>query len=50
MKLELAGDLEPTIEKQTDLEVPVNWVSELEAMKRYLNREFGNAYDFNQTP
>ncbi|KUL83465.1 hypothetical protein ZTR_10936 [Talaromyces verruculosus] len=50
MKLELADDLKHAIDKQTDLEVPVNWVSESEAMERYLNRGFGNAYDFNQTP
>jgi hypothetical protein len=50
MKLELADDLKPAIDKQTDLEIPVNWVSESEAMERYLNRGFGNAYDFNQTP
>ncbi|EED20882.1 conserved hypothetical protein [Talaromyces stipitatus ATCC 10500] len=49
MKLELADDLKPTIENQSDLDVPVNWVSESEAMSRYLNRGFGNAYDFNQS-
>jgi hypothetical protein len=49
MKLELADDLKSVIEKQKDLEIPVNWVSESEAMKRYLNRGFGNAYDFSQT-
>jgi hypothetical protein len=49
MKLELADDLKFMVERQTDLEVPVNWVSELEVMERYLNRGFGNAYDFNQT-
>jgi hypothetical protein len=34
------------IESQTDLDVPVDWVSESTALSRYLNRGFGNAYDF----
>ncbi|KAJ5593382.1 hypothetical protein N7537_010286 [Penicillium hordei] len=48
MKLEFADDLKPVIEGQTELEVPVDWVSRPEALSRYLNRGFGNAYDFNQ--
>ncbi|KAL3439979.1 hypothetical protein BJX65DRAFT_317152 [Aspergillus insuetus] len=48
MKLEFADDLKETIEGQKDVEVPVEWVSRSEAMERYLNRGFGNAYDFNQ--
>lgn len=50
MKLELADNLKSFIEGQNDLEVPVDWVSESEALSRYLNRGFGNAYDFNQSP
>jgi hypothetical protein len=50
MKLELADDLRSVIEGQTDVEVPVNWVTKDEALSRYLNRGFGNAYDFNQKP
>lgn len=50
MKLELADDLRSVIDKQTDLEIPVNWISDSEAMESYLNRGFGNAYDFSQTP
>jgi hypothetical protein len=49
MKLEFADDLKETIEGQKDVEVPVEWVSRSEAMERYLNRGFGNAYDFNQS-
>ncbi len=49
MKLEFAEDLKPIIEGQNGLEVPVNWVSKSEALSRYLNRGFGNAYDFGQT-
>lgn len=48
MKLELADDLRPVIEGLTDVEVPVDWVTKSEALSRYLNRGFGNAYDFNQ--
>ena len=48
MKLELANDLRTKIEGQADLEVPVNWVASDVAQTRYLNRGFGNSYDFNQ--
>lgn len=50
MKLELAEELKPIIENRTDLEIPVNWVSEREALARYLNRGFGNSYDFGRLP
>ncbi|CAI7662409.1 unnamed protein product [Penicillium glandicola] len=50
MKLEFADDLKPVIEGHTELEIPVDWVSKSEALARYLNRGFGNAYDFNQRP
>ncbi|CAG8941674.1 unnamed protein product [Penicillium salamii] len=50
MKLEFADDLKPVIEGQGDVEVPVDWVSKSEALSRYLNRGFGNAYDFSQSP
>ncbi|OJJ69861.1 hypothetical protein ASPBRDRAFT_56642 [Aspergillus brasiliensis CBS 101740] len=48
MRLELAEELRPVVERKTRLEVPVDWVAEEEAMARYLNRGFGNAYDFSQ--
>jgi hypothetical protein len=38
------------MEKHHGLDVPVDWVTEQEAMSRYLNRAFGNAYDFSQQP
>ncbi|KAJ5302101.1 hypothetical protein PENANT_c008G06571 [Penicillium antarcticum] len=50
MKLEFADDVRSIIENQTDVEVPVDWVTKSEALSRYLNRGFGNAYDFNQRP
>ncbi|KAK5119201.1 hypothetical protein LTR85_007815 [Meristemomyces frigidus] len=48
MKLELADELKPIIEQQSDLQIPVDWVTKEEAQKRYLNRGFGNSYDFGQ--
>lgn len=48
MKLELADDLKPTIEGQNELEVPVDWMSRDQALGRYLNKGFGNSYDFGQ--
>ena len=50
MKLELSEDIKPLVEEQTSLHVPVDWVAEQEAQDRYLDRGFGNSYDFNQTP
>ena len=48
MKLELSSEIRPIVAAQTELEVPVNWVGEREAQERYLNRGFGNSYDFGQ--
>ncbi|KAI1493583.1 hypothetical protein F5X96DRAFT_621209 [Biscogniauxia mediterranea] len=55
MRLELADDIRPVLERldargELGLEVPVDWVPREEVMGRYLNRGFGNSYDFNQTP
>ncbi|KAJ5108813.1 hypothetical protein N7456_005488 [Penicillium angulare] len=48
MKLEFADDLKETIEEEKDLEIPVEWVSKNDVAGQYLNRAFGNAYDFSQ--
>jgi hypothetical protein len=48
MRLELAEELKPIVKAQTNLEVPVDWVSEEKALGAYLNRPFGNSYDFGQ--
>lgn len=48
MKLELSEDLKDNIQSQTDLQIPVDWVSRDEALTRYMNRGFGNSYDFGQ--
>lgn len=50
MRLELAEELRPMVERETGLEIPVDWVFEEEALARYLNRGFGNEYDFSQEP
>ena len=50
MKVELAEELKPLVDECKDLEIPAKFVSEKEAMEGYLNRGFGNSYDFNQTP
>jgi len=48
MRLELSESLKPVIAAEKGLEVPVDWVSEEAAMDRYLDRGFGNSYDFGQ--
>ena len=48
MNLELAEEIKPVIDEETSLEVTVDWVSEKESQERYLNRGFGNSYDFRQ--
>lgn len=50
MKLHFADDLKPILEAETDLETPARWEPKEEVEKEYLNRAFGNAYDFNQSP
>lgn len=55
MRLELGADVKPLLERleaegKLGLDVPVNWVNTSEAMEKYLNRGFGNSYDFNQAP
>lgn len=48
MKIQLADDLKGTIEQEKLLEIPVQWTSEDVVLDQYLNRGFGNAYDFSQ--
>ncbi|KAJ9309101.1 hypothetical protein DTO217A2_1470 [Paecilomyces variotii] len=50
MRLEFAEEIRTVIEGQSGLEVPVDWISREKALSSYLNRGFGNSYDFNQTP
>ncbi|KAH7313894.1 hypothetical protein B0I35DRAFT_513474 [Stachybotrys elegans] len=55
MRLEMGDDIKPILDqakkdKRLGLEIPVDWVGTKEAEERYLNRGFGNSYDFNQAP
>ncbi|KAI1097937.1 hypothetical protein F4804DRAFT_326131 [Jackrogersella minutella] len=55
MRLQFSHDIKPVLDKlekegRLGLEVPVDWVGREEALKTYLNRGFGNSYDFNQAP
>ncbi|OTB01130.1 hypothetical protein M426DRAFT_266632 [Hypoxylon sp. CI-4A] len=55
MRLQFAEDIKPVLEKlesegRLGLQVPVDWVAREEALRTYLNRGFGNSYDFNQAP
>lgn len=53
MRLRLGADVKPILEElekhgKFGLEAPVDWVARDEVLKEYLNRGFGNSYDFNQ--
>jgi hypothetical protein len=55
MRLQLGDNLKPILERldqqgQLGLDIPVDWVGSEEAMEKYLNRGFGNSYDFDQAP
>lgn len=49
MRLEFGEGVKPFIEAETELDVRADFVSEQQAMRTYLNRGFGNSYDFTQT-
>ncbi|KAH6685417.1 hypothetical protein F5X68DRAFT_135924 [Plectosphaerella plurivora] len=49
MRLEFGEDVKPLLEqKDLGLEIPVNWVAREKVLGSYMNRAFGNSYDFNQ--
>ena len=48
MRLEFARSVRPVVEAEKGLDIPVDWVEEEQALERYLNRGFGNSYDFGQ--
>jgi hypothetical protein len=50
MRVEFGDGIKPLIAAEKNLDVRVDWVSESKAMERYLDRGFGNSYDFRQTP
>ncbi len=49
MKLELADDVQPLVSDLTDLDIRADFVDRDKALESYLNRGFGNSYDFGQT-
>lgn len=50
MRLELGEGIRPLVNKVEELDVRANFVAESELARTYLNRGFGNSYDFNQAP
>ncbi|KAI1841045.1 hypothetical protein JX266_012764 [Neoarthrinium moseri] len=55
MKLQFCEDIKPILEgldrdDKLGLAAPVDWISREEALGSYLNRGFGNSYDFDQDP
>ncbi|EHY58853.1 hypothetical protein ABEF95_004104 [Exophiala dermatitidis] len=50
MKVELAEELKPLVEDHPELDVRANYVSQQQALDSYLDRPFGNFYDFGQAP
>lgn len=48
MRLEFSDSVKDVVEAEKGLEIPVEWVREEQALGRYLNRGFGNSYDFGQ--
>ena len=55
MRLQLSEDIQPIFEKlkcdgKLGLQTPVDWISRDDALGSYLDRGFGNSYDFDQEP
>lgn len=55
MRLRMAEDVHPILERaardgRLGLEAPVDWIKTKDALDEYLDRGFGNSYDFNQSP
>lgn len=49
MTVEFSHEIEPLLKEYKDvLQIQSTFVTEEEIMDRYLNRAFGNAYDFDQ--
>ena len=50
MEVEIAEDLREQFDpEKTGLHVAAKYVPAEQLLKNYLNRPYGNAYDFNQT-
>lgn len=50
MRLEFAREIQPVLEGGRGLDIPADFVDQEQAYARYLNRGFGNSYDFSQMP
>ncbi|KAJ3494803.1 hypothetical protein NLG97_g3838 [Lecanicillium saksenae] len=55
MRLRMGEDIKPILEDaagegKLGLQTPVDWIKTEDALHEYLNRGFGNSYDFNQSP
>lgn len=50
MRVEFGKSVKPLIDNEQMLDVRVAYVSDEQAESTYLDRGFGNSYDFNQTP
>ena len=48
MKVEFADDLRDQLTPDTGLQIAATYVPKEQLLKGYLNRPYGNAYDFNQ--
>ena len=48
MQVEFADDLKPMLEEGQDLQIQGSFFPEKDILGRYLNRGYGNAYDFDQ--
>ena len=48
MRLEFSESVRELLDSEQDLEIPVDWTSEAHALDTYLDRGFGNSYDFRQ--
>lgn len=49
MRVEFAESVRPLVEKEDMLDVRANFISDEDAKRTYLDRGFGNSYDFSQT-
>ena len=50
MRVEFGESVKSFIDQEKMLDVRVDYVSEEEAERTYLDRGFGNSYDFSQIP
>jgi len=49
MRLELGESVRSIVDAAEDLDIRADFIPEAEATKKYLQRGFGNSYDFGQT-